>query len=172
MILSGKAVSEFFEEPVAKINPAGVDLVPRGVFRIPENATAFLKGNERGFIIEGRFVEQRRGKERVVADSEGFYNLSPGVYEIVLQKVKLPLDATGFCHSRTSLVRLGIVKVESAVWDSGYEGEGMQIFHFPSNARIHKDEAWVQFVAFLNSEESSQGYSGYYQGEKLSQRNP
>ncbi len=170
MILSGKKVSEFFAEPVAKINPAGVDLVPLGVFRIPEKATAFLKGSDRGFIIEGRFVEQRLAKERIVPDSEGFYNISPGIYEIVLQKVKIPLNATGFCHSRTSLIRLGIVKVESAVWDSGYAGEGIQIFHFQGNARIHKEEAWVQFVAFLNSVEAGQGYSGYYQGESLKER--
>lgn len=166
-LVTGERAKGFFPgAKIEKVNASGVEIVPTGVFRLPAGATAFLRGNERGFLIGGKFVEQRAAKERVEPDAEGFYNLQPGTYEIGIPKLRIPLDVTGFAYPRSSFSRLGILKTESAVWDSGYEGEGMQVFHFPLAAQIHKDEPWVQFVFLRNSEDAKRGYSGYYQSEK------
>ncbi len=154
-------------EKVVKVNPNGVDVAPLKVFRLPDgDATIFLQGKKRGYIVEGRFINQDAAKSEMVPDAGGFYSLPPGTYEIRLPKVSIPLSATGFFYPRSTMTRLGILKSQTAVWDSGYEGEGSQVFHFLLPARIHRDETWVQFVLMGNESDAKAGYSGHYQGEK------
>jgi deoxycytidine triphosphate deaminase len=156
-----------------KINGTAVDLAPLKVFRIPEGATIFLQGKKRGYLIDGVFVDQDKAKEEVLPDSDGFYNLDKGTYEIRLPKVSIPLSATGFIYPRSTFNRLGVIKSETAVWDPGYSGEGSQTFFFPTKARIHKNEAWVQIVFMGNeSGDAKTNYSGHYQEEKVKTKIP
>ena len=46
--------------------------------------------------------------------------------------------------------RLGIIKLESAVFDSGYRGEPTQVIFTPISAKVHRSEAFVQLVFFRN----------------------
>jgi len=61
--------------------------------------------------------------------------------------------------------RLGIIKLESAVFDSGYIGEFTQTIFTPINARVHRDEALVQLVFIRNDAPAELLYAGRYQNE-------
>ncbi len=162
MLAPGEEVAKYLDSWV-KINPTGVDVAPKVVFRIPE-ATVYFKGKERGFIIDGRFVSLREALEPVKPVDE-FYELDPGRYYVVFPRIRVPLEYTGFAYPRSSFNRLGVIKSQTAVFDPGYEGEWNQTFLFLTPAKIHVDEAWVQ-VVFVRNEGVSGRYSGHWQGER------
>ncbi len=162
MIEKGEVVAQFLESYV-KINPTGVDVAPKAVYRIPDNAEVFFHGKKRGFIIDGKFVALQDALQKVEPDGE-FYRLTPGRYYVVFPKIRVPLEYTGFAYPRSTLNRLGVIKSQTAVFDPGYEGEWNQTFLFLSPARIHRGEAWVQ-VVFIRNSGTSGSYSGFWQGE-------
>lgn len=166
-IWPGSEVAKFIEKGPVKVGPNGIDLVPIEIVELPIGATIFIKGKQRGYIIDGNFIDQSQAKIPIAPDDEGFYNLKGGrTYEVRFPKVTVPMEVTGFAYPRSTFNRLGMLKVETAVWDSGYCGEGTQVFHAVIPAKIHKDEAWVQLVFMDNKALPEKGYSGHYQGEK------
>jgi deoxycytidine triphosphate deaminase len=173
-VLSGSAVSKFCSS-FKKINPNGVDLVPKEVKKIPTNATIYLHGEERGYAggaappKGGRRPAVRDTKKPLKPDAGGFYRFSRGcLYELRFPKVSVPADCTGLAFPRSTINRLGIVKLESAVFDSGYSGEFTQTIFTPLEARVHMDEALVQLVFIRNEAPSELLYQGRYQNESSS----
>lgn len=166
-VLSGQAVSQFCSA-FKKINPNGVDLAPKEVRRIDSSNAIFLSGEKRGYVDKGgRFSEG--GKELVLPDGDGFYHYQRGgLYEVRFPKVTIPADCTGFAFPRSTINRLGMVKLETAVFDSGYAGEPTQTIFAPLEAMVHKDEALVQLVFIRNESPSTHLYEGRYQNEKSS----
>jgi len=159
MIWSGKRVAAFVKTPPAiKIGQTGVDVGVSEVWRIRADSVSVLNGKVRVVLPE---------KEKVLPDADGFYNLYQGTYEVRLSnEVSIPSNAIGKMYPRSSLNRLGAIKSDTAVWDSGYAGFGTQTLHIPIKLfRIHKDELWFQFV-LEDSEPAEQGYGGCWQGEK------
>lgn len=168
-VLSGKEAQNFVEVP-CKINPCGVDLVPLSVTKLPLDHTfAVLNGKEREFKkygTAGKVGIPVSDYEKAVVNQEGFYILPTGVYLVRLPKVKIPLTATGIAYPRSSLLRLGVLMFPSAIWDSGYEGEGIAVFQvLPELVKIGVTEAWLQLVFFENKEETI-AYDGFYQREQ------
>jgi dCTP deaminase len=172
-VLSGLAVSKFCAS-FTKVNPNGVDLAPKEVKLIPANATIYLHGEKRGYLASK--ASRRRGKSEEVAvddakellepDAEGFYRFAKGcLYELRFPRVSIPRDCTGLAFPRSTVNRLGIIKLESAVFDSGYTGEFTQTIFTPIKARVHRDEALVQLVLIRNDEPAPMLYSGRYQNE-------
>lgn len=148
-----------------KINPNGVDLAPKQVSKLPMDATIVLRGDERGYM--GRDGELTTWKEDLAPDSSGFYIFEKGgMYELRFPEVRVPATCTGVAFPRSTLNRLGIVKLESAVFDSGYQGEPTQVIFTPIRARVHRDEAMVQLVFFRNEKRTTNPYSGFYQNER------
>lgn len=163
-VVSGSEVAAFCKA-YAKINPNGVDLAPTQVSRLPSDMTIILHGDKRGYL--GPAGEVVSGKTPVLPDSEGFYNLEKGtLYEMRFPEVTIPATCMGLAFPRSSLNRLGIIKLESAVFDSGYHGEPTQVMFAPISARIHRDEAMIQLVFFRNEKPAETLYSGFYQHEK------
>ena len=110
--------------------------------------------------------ELTHAKRLVAPDGEGFYDFLKGnLYELRFPKVTIPDDCTGFAFPRSTVNRLGIVKLETAVFDSGYSGEPTQTIFTPLHARIHKDEALIQLVFIRNESPAKDLYSGRYQNE-------
>ena len=72
------------------------------------------------------------------------------MYELRFPEVTIPPTCTGFAFPRSSINRLGIIKLESAVFDSGYRGEPTQVIFTPIDAKVHQSEALVQLVFFRN----------------------
>jgi deoxycytidine triphosphate deaminase len=159
VVWSGKHVAQFVRQPPEiKINPNGVDLKASEIWLIRADAVSVLNGKTRATIPE---------KEKVLPDADGFYNLHQGTYEVrVANEVSIPKNAVGKLYPRSSLNRLGSIKSDTAIWDSGYCGFGTQTLHVPIKLlRVQKDEFWFQ-LAMEDGEESDEQYSGHWQGEK------
>jgi deoxycytidine triphosphate deaminase len=171
-VLSGREVAKSCSS-YRKINPNGVDLSPKEVKLIPRGFKIYLHGEERGYVApsapggrKARKPEVRDVKELVTPDREGFYDFVKGnLYELRFHRVAIPADCTGFAFPRSTINRLGIMKLESAVFDSGYSGEPTQTIFTPLDARVHKDEALVQLVFIRNEAPAKELYSGRYQNE-------
>jgi deoxycytidine triphosphate deaminase len=171
-VVSGKEVSKSCSS-YRKINPNGVDLSPKEVKMIPRGYKIYLRGEVRGYVAlsESRGRKARKPKvldvkELVTPDKEGFYDFVKGsLYELRFPKVTIPADCTGFAFPRSTVNRLGIIKLESAVFDSGYSGEPTQTIFTPLDAKVHKDEALIQLVFIRNEAPAKELYSGRYQNE-------
>jgi dCTP deaminase len=163
-VVSGEEVASCCKSFV-KINPNGVDLAPEQVSRLPVDSTIFLRGSERGYLTSGN--ELVTEKEDLAPDASGYYVYERGgMYELRFPQVRIPADCTGLAFPRSTINRLGIIKLESAVFDSGYQGEPTQVIFTPINAKVHKDEAMIQLVFLRNEKPATSLYSGFYQNEK------
>jgi deoxycytidine triphosphate deaminase len=159
-VWTGKEVAKHIESPPeVKINPNGVDLRISEVWKLPEEGIATIHGSIRKIEPD---------KFKIEADSDGFYVLPQGTYEIrVANKVNIPKNAVGLLFPRSTLNRLGIIKSESAIWDSGYSGFGTQTVRVTiQEMRIHRDECWFQLMFMDMKEEVDQVYNGHWQGER------
>lgn len=175
-VLSGREVARSCSS-YRKVNPNGVDLSPKEVKLVPRGSKIYLHGEERGYIAPSATRGRKRAqkpevrdvKELVAPDKEGFYDFARGnLYELRFPKVTIPADCTGFAFPRSTVNRLGIIKLESAVFDSGYSGEPTQTIFTPLDARVHKDEALIQLVFIRNESRAQELYSGRYQNEASS----
>jgi deoxycytidine triphosphate deaminase len=174
-VLSGEEVAKSCSS-YKKVNPNGVDLAPKEVKLVPRGFKIYLHGDERGYVApsltrgrESQKPEVRDVKELVTPDEEGFYDYLKGnLYELRFPRVTIPSDCTGFAFPRSTVNRLGIIKLESAVFDSGYSGEPTQTIFTPIDARVHKDEALIQLVFIRNETPAKKLYSGRYQNEESS----
>lgn len=163
-VLSGEEVAKSCFA-YKKVNPNGVDLAPKEVRALPGGLTIYIHGDERGYI-RGDGPPARDSKESLPPNRDGFYEFAKGgLYELRFPRVTVPADCTGFAFPRSTVNRLGIVKLESAVFDSGYSGEPTQTIFTPIEARVHKDEALVQLVFIRNEAPSRRLYDGRYQNE-------
>lgn len=164
-VVSGKEVAEYCKSFV-KVNPNGVDLAPIQVCKLPMDLTIVLHGEKRGYMRPDGSVGPSE-KSLVTPDRDGFYNLEKdALYELRFPEVYIPPTCTGLAFPRSSLNRLGIIKLESAVFDSGYRGEPTQVIFTPIPAKIHVSEAVVQLVLFRNERPAETLYDGRYQNEK------
>lgn len=163
-VVSGREVAAFCKSYV-KVNPNGVDLAPTQVSKLPTDMTIILHGNKRGYI--GADGQVAAGKTLLVPDADGFYNMEKGqMYEMRFPEVTIPATCTGLAFPRSSVNRLGIIKLESAVFDSGYHGEPTQVMFAPIPAKVHREEALIQIVFLRNEKPAETLYSGFYQHEK------
>lgn len=153
----GEEVAKYVEGEV-KINPNGVDLRVGEVWKIKEDVEIEINGNVRK-------IEPK--KEKVEPEGE-FWILEKGVYEVrIANKVTIPKSAVGLLLPRSTFNRLGIIKSETALWDSGYSGYGTQtVIVMVKKAKIHVNELWFQLI-FLDAKEVKEGYRGFYQNEQL-----
>ena len=156
----GEEVARYIEQPPeVKVNPNGVDLKISEIWKLPEEGIVTIHGKERKITPE---------KMKIDADEDGFYYLPKGTYEIrIANKVNIPKHAVGLLFPRSTFNRFGVIKSESAVWDSGYSGYGTQTVRITvQELRVHKDEYWFQMMFFDTKGEVQQTYEGHWQGEK------
>jgi len=157
----GKKLADIIEKPPdVKINPNGVDLKISEIWSLSEDSVITINGKDRRIEPDKVKIEPRE---------DDFYYLPKGTYEIrVANKISIPKNAVGFLFPRSTFNRLGIMKSETALWDSGYSGWGTQTVRVTvKEARIHKDEFWFQFVVIDMKEEVDHVYDGHWQGEGM-----
>ena len=158
----GKDIAKYISNhaPI-KINPNGVDIGVSEVWRIHPDSEVIVKGAERKISPD---------KTKIEPAEDGFYHLEQGIYEIRLaNEVEIPSSAMALMFPRSTLNRLGMLKSETAVGDSGYKGFMTQTFFVSvKKLKIHKDEAWVQLIFIDNKDIPDTLYSGHWQGEKPS----
>ena len=163
MIAPGEFVAKHLSSYV-KVNSTAVDVAPKKVFRLPDDAEIFFHGGKRGFLINGEF-KPLIGVLEEVRPVDNFWILEPGRYYVVFPRIEIPENYTGFAFPRSSINRLGIIKSQTAVFDPGYRGEWNQTFWIPVKSHIHTSEAWVQ-VVFIRNESISGLYNGHWQDEE------
>jgi dUTP pyrophosphatase len=145
-------------DPKVQINPNGIDLTLQLVQRI-EGQGALGFGN----------TNRRIPSTSELSWSSGPLTLMPGIYKVTYNEiVHMPLDLVAIARPRSSLLRCGAT-VETAVWDSGYNGrsESLLVVHNPSGLKLHRNARLVQLVFFKNSKRLRRGYSGRWQHENL-----
>lgn len=102
-----------------------------------------------------------RDRYEVHPDSEGFYILSDGAYEIVLGQIRIGGDEAGWVIPRSTLIRNGI-NITTGLYDSGYQGDICACMHVASGLfKLQKNTRLAQFI--LVKAQALYQYNGQYQ---------
>ena len=118
---------------------------------------------ERPFEISNEY-KIHRGSIEIMPDQQGFYNLGPGSYEVVMEnEVDMAEDEAGWVITRSTLNRNGI-HLTSGLYDSGYKGVMAGVMHIAGNqltkTRIKQGTRIGQFLCF--KAEALSSYDGDY----------
>lgn len=130
--------------------PNAVDLRLDKVFRILPNE--FEISNEH---------KKHRGSEEIFPDSEDYYTLQPGSYEVVMENlIRVGEGEAGWVITRSTLNRNGCF-ITSGLYDSGYHGVMAGVLHVTiGTARIKKGTRIGQYLSF--EAETLKMYDGDY----------
>lgn len=165
-VLLGEDVSKFIEGNI-RIQPAGVEVVPKKIYRIPIEKIDYgiIDGNIRGYYINGEFKNLVDLIEEI-KPIENYWILDKGIYYLVFPKVKIPKDCIALALPRSTFNRIGLIKIPTALFDPGYEGEFTQQWYIPFKIKVNVNEAWIQLIFIRLEKESKEEYKGYWQKEK------
>ena len=134
-----------------QIQPNAIDLKVDTILKIKKD-THFILDEDR---------KTHRGTEPVSIDSEGYYVLEPGAYEILMEgEITIGPDEAGWVITRSTLNRNGIY-ITSGLYDSGYKGVMAGALHVTCGpAMIKKGTRVGQFLLF--KAEALNQYDGDY----------
>lgn len=119
------------------------------------------------YIIKNEVFEisndhkKHRGSEEILPDTEGYFTLSPGTYEILMENlIRVGEGEAGWVITRSTLNRNGCF-ITSGLYDSGYHGSMAGVLHITRGvARIKKGTRIGQYLSF--DAESLHMYDGDY----------
>lgn len=139
---------------VEDIQPNAVDLRVDKIYRIKQDNT-FILGEQ-----DGKEYKYHRGSVEMQTDEEGYWHLSPGTYEIVMQNIiQVGEDEAGWVITRSTLNRNGLF-ITSGLYDSGYHGVMAGALHVTAFAKIKEGARVGQFLLFKS--QSLKKYDGDY----------
>ena len=141
-----------------QLQPNGVDLTVCEVRQLT-SAGEVAAGPDPASISDSRGLR---------FDDDGVIHLPRGAFLVQLNEVvRLPRNVMALARPRSSLLRSG-ASVHTAVWDAGYAGRSQILLavHNPLGYRVARNARVVQMV-FLALSQSTDGYSGRFQGENL-----
>ncbi|NDG32977.1 hypothetical protein EB118_23280, partial [bacterium] len=103
--------------------------------------------------------KQHRGSEEIDPDQDGYYNLEPGDYEVVMENIiHVGQGEAGWVVTRSTLNRNGCF-LTSGLYDSSYYGVMAAVLHVGiGKARIKQGTRIGQYVSF--DAESLSSYDG------------
>lgn len=132
------------------IQPNAIDLKLEKVFKI--NSNPFEISNDH---------KKHRGSEEIFPDSEGYFTLLPGHYEVLMENlINVGENEAGWVITRSTLNRNGCF-ITSGLYDSGYHGCMAGVLHITVGAaRIKKGTRIGQYLSF--DSESLHMYDGDY----------
>jgi deoxycytidine triphosphate deaminase len=130
--------------------PNAVDLRLDKVFRILPTL----------FMISEDF-KQHRNTEEIIPNEEGYFELHPGSYEVVMENIITVGDGeAGWVITRSSLNRNGCF-LTSGLYDSGYSGVMAGVLHVTGGpTKIKKGTRIGQYLNF--DSEALSNYNGSY----------
>lgn len=112
------------------------------------------------FEISDDHKTHRQGSTPVDLDSEGYYNLEAGDYEVIMENIiSVGENEAGWVITRSTLNRNGLF-LTSGLYDSGYNGVMAGVLHCNGPARIQKGTRIGQYLSF--EAESLSSYDGDY----------
>jgi len=132
------------------VQPNAVDLRVAKIYSI----------NNDVFIIDEEH-KKHRGSIELLPDSDGYWTLMPGTYEIVMENIiEVGEDEAGWVITRSTLNRNGC-HITSGLYDSGYHGVMAGALHINKGPmRIKPGTRVGQFLLFKS--ETLKMYSGDY----------
>jgi deoxycytidine triphosphate deaminase len=132
------------------VQPNAVDLRLGKVFKILNNQFTLSEDEK-----------IHRGGREVEPTSEGWFNLDPGTYEVIMENdIKIADGEAGFVITRSTLNRNGIF-LTSGLYDSGYHGLMAGAMHVNVGPfSIKRGTRIGQFLLF--KAESLHAYDGSY----------
>lgn len=119
-----------------------------------------LKIKDAVFEISNEHKVHRGGVE-IEPDAEGYYNLDPGSYEVVMENIiHVGSDEAGWVITRSTLNRNGCF-LTSGLYDTGYHGVMAGVLHVNGGlARIKQGTRIGQYLSF--NSEALHHYDGDY----------
>lgn len=149
-IHSDETGSSLTEVQDVDVQPNAVDLRIDKVFSIHNNTFA---------IDEEK--KQHRGSVELFPTEEGYWTLSPGTYEIVMQNIiTVGEGEAGWVITRSTLNRNGVF-ITSGLYDSGYHGVMAGALHVTCGPmRIKRGTRVGQFLLFKS--QTLKMYDGDY----------
>lgn len=136
------------------IQPNAVDLRVDKIFKM-DLTKPFIIGEE-----NGKEVKQHRGSIELSTDSDGYWLLDPGSYEIIMENIiNVGDDEAGWVITRSTLNRNGLF-ITSGLYDSGYHGVMAGALHVVSAAKIKRGTRVGQFLLFKS--QALKKYDGDY----------
>ena len=133
------------------VQPNAVDLRLGQVFKIKEGL----------FEISNEHKSHRGTEYELKVDPEGYFNLEPGHYEVVMENIiHVGENEAGWVITRSTLNRNGLF-LTSGLYDSGYHGVMAGVLHVTiGHARIKKGTRVGQYLSF--EAEALSSYDGDY----------
>lgn len=130
--------------------PNAVDLRVGKMFKISDNE--FEISNDH---------KKHRGSSEIFPDETGYFNLSEGHYEVVMENIiKVGEGEAGWVITRSTLNRNGLF-LTSGLYDSGYHGAMAGVLHVTIGpAKIKQGTRIGQYLSF--NAESLSSYDGDY----------
>lgn len=161
MLLTGDQIKEHLvtSKDFHKINQVGVDLSVCQVERI-NGGIMVLK--EKTQVLADSFTRM----PLMNIDGRKMWRLTQGAYALTFNEgVKIPPSASGFITSRSSIYRGG-AKINSPIWDPGFETEqmGTTLFVLSDTIFIEENARVCQFY-MINNPIPSELYNGQFQGK-------
>lgn len=136
------------------VQPNAVDLRLGKIFKIKDNVFT---------IDEDQKVH--RGSEEYEPWEDGYYYLSPGSYEVIMEnEIHVGPDEAGFVITRSTLNRNGLF-LTSGLYDTGYEGVMAGVLHV--NVGLARIKPGTRIGQYLNwKAEALSSYDGDYGKDK------
>ena len=149
-IASPKSKSKLTNIAAKDIQPNAVDLKVQKILSIEENE----------FLID-EDQKIHRGSQEVQVQADGYFHLSPGSYEIVMENIiEVAEGEAGFVITRSTLNRNG-VHITTGLYDSGYHGMMAAVMHV--NCGVMKIKPGTRVGQYLNFQaETLSLYDGDY----------
>lgn len=149
-IMGPNSKSTLTEVQEGDSQPNAVDLRLARVYKISDSV--FEVSNEH---------KKHRGSTEINPDQEGYYNLEPGSYEVVMENIiHVGPNEAGWVITRSTLNRNGCF-LTSGLYDSGYHGVMAGVLHVTIGpARIKQGTRIGQYLSF--DSESLSSYDGDY----------
>lgn len=133
------------------VQPNAIDLRIGKVLRIDPTVTFVITDTQKG----------HRGSVTIEPDSEGFWTLEPGTYEVTMENmIEVGENEAGWVITRSTLNRNGVY-LTSGLYDSGYKGVMAAAMHVHVGPmKIKKGTRIGQFLLF--DAEALHKYDGDY----------
>ena len=153
-VASNKTKSSLTNVQQEDIQPNAVDVRLDKVFAIQPRL--FTIGE-----VDGKEQKSHRGSQEMFPDKDGYFYLSPGSYEVVMENiVDVGPGEAGWVITRSTFNRNGIF-LTSGLYDSGYNGVMAGVIHVvDAPAKIKRGTRIGQFLLFKS--ESLKKYDGDY----------
>lgn len=150
-IMSADSRSKLSNVANEDVQPNAVDLRLSQVFKVKEDL----------FEISNEHKTHRGTDYEVKPDPEGYFNLEPGNYEVIMENIiHVGESEAGWVITRSTLNRNGLF-LTSGLYDSGYHGVMAGMLHVTiGQARIKKGTRIGQYLSF--DAEALSSYDGDY----------